>query len=169
MEDDINPMKHEIKIMREQLNMCIHKMDDMENRLRRKNIRVLGLPGKSEGNNPTEYTEDWLKGMFGKDCLSKFFSIERAHRVPLRTLAPGGQPRPLLIKLLNFKRTKLLFFKKAREMKEIQYNGAKISIYPDLSPKLKRQNAGCSIKRLNMQCFVQRACGEPIWGNIYIF
>lgn len=46
--------------MREQLNMCMHKMDDMENRIRRKNIRVLGFPERSEGNNPSEYMEACL-------------------------------------------------------------------------------------------------------------
>lgn len=79
----------------------------MENRLRRKHIRVLGLPEKSEGNHPTEFMEDWLKAVFGKDRLSKFFSIERAHRVPFRAPAAGGQPKPVLnlqIKSLFFKR-----------------------------------------------------------------
>lgn len=78
VEDDVNPMRQEVQLMREQLNMCMYKMDDMENRLRRKNVRVLGLPERSKGNNPIEYMEVWLKEMFGKDSLSNFFTIERA-------------------------------------------------------------------------------------------
>lgn len=90
VEDDVNPLKHKIKVMRKQLNMCIHKMDNIENRLHRKNTSVLGLPKNSEGNNPTEFMEDWLREMFGKDCLLKFFAIERAHRVPLRIPGPAS-------------------------------------------------------------------------------
>lgn len=72
VEDDLNPMKQEIKSIREQLNMYIYKMDDMENRLRRKNLRVVGLPKQCEGSNPTEYMEDWLKGIFGKESVNIF-------------------------------------------------------------------------------------------------
>lgn len=74
--------------MRGQLNMCIHKIDEMENRARRKNIRILGLSEKSEGNNPTEFMETWLKDMFGRDSFSIFFAIERAHRIPPRIYHP---------------------------------------------------------------------------------
>lgn len=84
VEDDVNLMRQEVKIMKEQLEMCMRKMDEFENRARRKNVRVLGLPERSEGNNPTEYMEGWFRDMFGKDCLSKFFAIERAHRVAYR-------------------------------------------------------------------------------------
>lgn len=84
--------------------------------------------------------EDWLKVMFGKDSLLKFFAIERAHRVPFRAPPPGSQPRPFLIKLLYYK-DEVIILQKAREIKNIQYNGTWISIYPDFSPELQKQRA----------------------------
>lgn len=57
VEDYVNPMRKEVILMRDQLDMCMHKMDEMENRLHRKNIRVLGFPERSEGNNPIEFME----------------------------------------------------------------------------------------------------------------
>lgn len=140
MEDDVNPMRQEVKITRDQLEMCIRKMDELENRSRRKNVRVLGLPERSEGNNPIEFMEGWFRDMFGKDSFSSFFAIERAHRVAFRVPSSGGQPRPLIVKFLFFK-DKVTILQKAREMKNIQYNGVSISLYPDFSPELQKQRA----------------------------
>lgn len=78
--------------------------------------------------------------MVGTDSLSRFFAIERAHRVALRAPSSGSQPRPLIIKFLYFK-DKVTILQKARDIKNIQYNGVRISLYPDFSPELQRQRA----------------------------
>lgn len=140
VEDDVNPLRQEVKKMKAQLDTCLQKIDEYEYRARRKNVRVLGLPEKSEGNNPVEFMEGWFRGMFGKDAFSKMFAIERAHRIAPRVPHPGGQPRPLIVKILFF-RDKVTILQKAREMKNILYNGARISLYPDFSPELQRQRA----------------------------
>lgn len=140
VEDDVNPLRQEVKRMKEQLNTCLQKMDNFENRARRKNVRVLGLPEKSEGNNPVEFMEGWFRDMFGKNAFSNMFAIERAHRVAPRVPHSGGQSRPLIVKLLFF-RDKVTILQRAREMKNIIYNGARISLYPDFSPELQRQRA----------------------------
>lgn len=140
VEDDVYPIKQEISVLKNHLNACMQKMDSMENRLRRKNLRVLGLPEGCKGNNPIKFMEDWLKEKFGKDSFSDSFSIERAHRVASRTPSPGGHPRPFIFKLLCF-RDKVTVLQKAKELKNIQHNGVRISIFPDFSPELQRQRA----------------------------
>lgn len=140
MEDDVYPLRQEVLLMKDQVNACMQKMDSMKNTLRRENLRVLGLPEGCEGNNPIKFMEDWLKEKFGKDSFSNFFSIERAHRIASRSPPLGGHPRPLIFKLLCF-RDKVTILQKAREMKNIQHNSVRISIYPDFSPELQRQRA----------------------------
>lgn len=70
VEDDVLQMRQEVKRMRNQLDKCMYKMDEIENRLRRKNVRVFGLPERSEGNNPIEFMEGWFRDMFGRYGLS---------------------------------------------------------------------------------------------------
>lgn len=82
MEDDLNPIKQELKIMREQMDIHASKMDDMENRLRRNNVRVLGLPERSKGSNPIAFLEKWIREIFGKNTFSTtFFFLMKEHRV----------------------------------------------------------------------------------------
>ena len=68
------------------------------------------------------------------------FAIERAHRVPFRAHLKDGHPRPLLLKFLNFT-DKAAALQKAREKGDIFYNGSRISLYPDFSPKLSKRRA----------------------------
>lgn len=74
----------------------------MENRLRRNNIRAVGVPERVEGKNPVAFIEAWLTDTFGCYTLSPMFAVERAHRVPVRPPPQGAPPR-LFFHLLNYK------------------------------------------------------------------
>ena len=125
--------------MREQIDQQASKLDDIENRLRRNNIRMVGLPKQCEGANPIRFLEEWLRETFGESAFSPLFGIERAHRVPFRALK-DGHPRPLLMKLLNYN-NKVTLLQKAREKGEFFYKGSRISLYPDFSPELSKRRA----------------------------
>lgn len=58
-------------------------MDEAENRNRRNNLRIVGLPEGVEGKNPTVFVEDLLKGLLPEAQFSPFFTVQRAHRTPL--------------------------------------------------------------------------------------
>ncbi|KAI4818627.1 hypothetical protein KUCAC02_003933 [Chaenocephalus aceratus] len=67
----------------------LDRLDDMENRSRRVNLRVINIPeGSEKGRDPTEFISDLLMGSLGTDVLSKPPELERAHR----TLAPRSGP-----------------------------------------------------------------------------
>lgn len=78
LEDDLHPLKSEVKNTRRQTGINASKMDEMENRLRRDNVRLMGLPEKSEGPKSIEFLERWFTELLGKETFSPFFSIERA-------------------------------------------------------------------------------------------
>lgn len=137
VEDDLNPFKWEIITVREQKINYDKKMDDMENRMQRKKVRIVGLPERSEGLDPVAFLEKWFKDLFGEDTFSTFFTLERAHRVPFRPPPPGCPPRSLLVKMLYYK-DRVTILNKAREMGNILYNGTSVSIYPDFSPDLQK-------------------------------
>lgn len=60
--------------------------------------------------------------------------------MPSRPPPPGGHPRSLLVRLLYFK-DRVTILQKAREMGNILYNGARLSIYSDFSPELEKRRA----------------------------
>lgn len=139
-EDDLNPLKQELKALKMQIDLHNAKFEEMENRSRRNNVRVVGLPERCEGSHPEEFFENWLRGIFGAETFSHLFSIERAHRVPTRTPSTGGYPRPIIIKLINY-RDKVTLMRRARELGDILYNGTKILFFPDYSPDLQKRRA----------------------------
>lgn len=73
VEDDLNPLKQEIRIISEKVNTYAFKIEDMKNRLCRNNVRIWGLPEFCEGSNPVGFMEKWLVGIFWKGILFPFF------------------------------------------------------------------------------------------------
>lgn len=138
VEDQIPHITKELKRGTQQIAFLLNKVDDLENRLRRNNIRLVGVPEKSEGKDPVAFFESWLLDTVGKDLLSAHFSIERAHRVPLRPPPPGAPPRPILIKMLHF-RDRDIALRRAREKGDMTTNGARVLLYPDFSGEIQRQ------------------------------
>ncbi|CAJ0940979.1 unnamed protein product [Ranitomeya imitator] len=113
------------------------KTDDLENRSRSNNLRIIGVPEKVEGNNPTEYIEAWLKNSVWGADLTNHFSVERAHRVPTRPLPPGSPPRALLAKILDYRDRETLL-RKARISDGLSIDRNRISIYPDYSASVQK-------------------------------
>lgn len=72
VEDDLNPHKREITV-KEQMSNYEIKMDNMKKRIRRKNVRIMGLPEHSEGPDPVIFLEKWLRDLFGKGHLLTLF------------------------------------------------------------------------------------------------
>lgn len=122
VEDNLYPLKQEIKGLQEQMATQAAKLDEMENRNRRNNVRVIGLPERSEGPNPIAFLEGWFREIFGAATFTSLFAIERAHRVHSRARQLGEYIRPLLLKLVNYN-DKVILLQKARGMGVIMYVG----------------------------------------------
>uniref|UniRef100_H2ZT81 L1 transposable element RRM domain-containing protein n=1 Tax=Latimeria chalumnae TaxID=7897 RepID=H2ZT81_LATCH len=117
------------------------RVQDLENRSRRNNIRVIGVPENVEGNGVSGPTM-LLKIL--QDCLplgeSDSIEVERAHRTRGLKPPPDQCPRPIIARLLHFQdRERILEL--AREAGEIYWwwwwGG--IMIFPDMSRELAAQ------------------------------
>ena len=95
VEDAIPPLQESSDRMQRQIHQLFSKQDDMENRLRRCNLHLIGLPEGAEGKDPTTYLEDLLTATYGREAFSSMFAVERAHRMPARP-PPQGAPPPHL-------------------------------------------------------------------------
>ncbi|CDQ75895.1 unnamed protein product [Oncorhynchus mykiss] len=90
------------------LCVCVCEMaehiDDLDNRGRRCNIRVVGLSENSEGSRSVKFFEEWIPGYLQMDTKARCVKLDRAHRSQTSILGPNQRPRPVAIKFHNFPR-----------------------------------------------------------------
>lgn len=77
------------------------KLDDLENRSRRYNIRITGIPEGEEGVKPTSFIESCLQEIFGASAFSRPVVVDRAHRLAIQRRREGA-PRPFIACLHHF-------------------------------------------------------------------
>lgn len=115
------------------------KTEDLENRGRRKNLRIFGLREGIEGRKPLiEYVTEMLPTWLGLP-QEKVFTLERVHR----TLATGrpGQNRAVLVRFLKFQEKEFVL-REAKRKHQILYEGQRITFAQDLSAETVRARKG---------------------------
>ncbi len=119
--------------LRNQLEQLTEKMTDMEDRSRRNNVRLVGLPEGAEGSNAAGFLRvnlsKWIPSLKGHDI-----EIDQAHRV-----YDGGRgsdrPRTLIFRVLRWHdRSEIL--KGARQAYPVKcaQNNVTLLFFPDFSP-----------------------------------
>lgn len=66
------------------------KLDDFEERSRRNNVQILGVPERAEGPSADLFVEDLILKQLQPRCLSNMCTVEKAHRVPCGEAASMG-------------------------------------------------------------------------------
>ena len=117
------------------------KNEDLENRSRRSNLHLIGLPEDTEGKDAEAFLERWLPDVLGAEIFPSQVRIERAHRVPsgpLKSSNPDALPRPLIMKFLNFK-DKVRVMKAVQEKGKILHENKQVRFFSDFSAEVQRQ------------------------------
>ncbi len=143
--------------LKDQLERLTEKMTDMEDRCRRNNVRLVGLPEGMEGPDAAGFLRDnlskWIPSLRGRDI-----EIDRAHR-----LYDGGRgynrPRTLIFCVLKWHdRSEIL--KGARQAYPVKcaQNNVTLLFFPDFSPAtaIRRKAFGPVLKMtaLGLQPFL---------------
>lgn len=117
------------------------KVDDLENRSRRNNVRIIGLPEKVEGKQPTAFVDTLLREVFGQETFPTPMIAERAHRIAITKTNPNdNRPRPFIMRIHHFQ-TKERILTLARETGSIYFRGTQIHFFPDFSAETSRKRA----------------------------
>jgi len=69
------------------------KAEDLENRSRRQNLRIVGLPDGIEGSLPSEFVSQLIQKIIGSEIFPKPPELDRAHRIPAPRPTQGQRPR----------------------------------------------------------------------------
>uniref|UniRef100_A0A3B4EYR5 L1 transposable element RRM domain-containing protein n=1 Tax=Pundamilia nyererei TaxID=303518 RepID=A0A3B4EYR5_9CICH len=137
VEDDVSFLVSKETSLHKKIQELQLKVDDLENRSRRSNLRLVGLPENTEQGELTIFLQTFLIDVFGRDALPSPPIIERAHRLQGRN-TPNGPPRVIIMKFLNYQ-DKMRVMRAARLKGKITYNGHHIMFFPDLSTEVQKQ------------------------------
>lgn len=132
-----------------QYKKLLAKIDDLENRGRRCNLRILGIPEGMEQGNPTRFIADLLFDVLGgPDGLEKAPLLDRAHRVVAPVPPKGKRPRAFIVRI-HYYQEKERIQQLARRKGKLEFRGEQIFIFPDYSIDLSRRRAAFNgIKKL---------------------
>lgn len=121
------------------------KTEDLENRGRRKNIRLFGLKEGAEGKRPLlDFITDMLPQWLGIES-DRVFILERAHRT-LASAIPN-QNRAVLLRFLNYQDKE--FVLRSTRQRDITHNGSKLAFVQDFSAEtIRRRREFNAVKKL---------------------
>lgn len=140
-EDATTQLTSKVTLLETKVRGLTEKNEDLENRSRRSNLRLIGLPEKMEGKDAEAFLEKWLPDVLGDETFPSPVKIERAHRIPsgpVRSTNPAAPPRPLIMKFLNFK-DKVRVMKAAQEKGRILHENKQVKFFSDFSAEVQRQ------------------------------
>lgn len=103
-----------ITALEKQVRDLLEHVDDLDNRGRRCNVRIVGLPEGTEGSNPVKFLETWIPQHLRMTVKGDRVKIDRAHRskaqansgsknkTDKQTPNQRERPRPLILKFHNW-------------------------------------------------------------------
>lgn len=106
--------------------------DDLENRGRRNNIRIVGLTEGVEGDNPTQFFESWLPKILNIQTKTGRIKLERAHR----SLAARSTLKPVLVRfhnILDKQRVMNVSRETGKQDLAVRQGNAKVMVFHDSS------------------------------------
>ncbi|XP_072362954.1 uncharacterized protein [Scyliorhinus torazame] len=116
------------------------KMEDLEKRSRRQNVRIVGLPEGVEGPKPTEYFAAMLAKLLGEGEDPSRYELDWAHRSWRPVPKTSEPPRVVTLCFRRYSvKEKVLCWAKHRRV--VQWAGAGIRVYQDFTVELARRRA----------------------------
>lgn len=142
LEDATNPALDKFQSLEKRVKELAECVDDLENRGRRKNIRIIGLPEDAEGSNPISFFESWLPELLNIKTKAGRVKVERAHRTVAQAPSSGQRARPALVRLHNYQdkqRTMNAAWAMSRNNQPLKHGNATVMIFQDYSTAVVRK------------------------------
>lgn len=133
--DEITSLQATVAELKTELANLKEKNDDLEGRMRRCNVRIVGIPEET-GSSSTVAVSKLLKEVLN---LEKDILIDRSHR-GLMPKKPNGKPRVIVAKL-HYYQDCVKVLRRAREQGPLRYKGEPIAIFPDYTASVARARA----------------------------
>lgn len=142
--DGISTLEHEVATLKSKLETTTQvnerlqlAVEDLVSRSKRQNLRVIGIPEGTEGDDTRLFMTTLFQKVVGDPQLDTL-ELDRAHR------SPGSKPpqgsRPIIVRFHKYiqKECVLLWAKKSRD---VSYRGHPIRIFEDFSATIAKKRA----------------------------
>ena len=123
------------------------RVEDLENRSRRSNLRILNIPeGSEDGKDPVKFMEELLMESMGSGVFTAPPELERAHRSLNRKPKPEDPARAFVVCFRKYPQKEAALHWARNHV--VKFQDASLRIYPDLSPSLaKKRKAFSKVKK----------------------
>lgn len=115
------------------------KLDDLENRSRRNNMRIIGLPESVTNNQLANICAKVIPEQLG---LRIPCAVERAHRIG-QYMESRTKPRHVIVKYLNYA-DKTAIMQAFRRTRSLSLDGSKLLLFADYSIEVMKQRKAFS-------------------------
>uniref|UniRef100_A0A5F8HLE2 L1 transposable element RRM domain-containing protein n=1 Tax=Monodelphis domestica TaxID=13616 RepID=A0A5F8HLE2_MONDO len=168
-QQDTIKQNEENEKIEENMKHLIHKTDDLENRSRRDNLRIIGLP---EDHDKRKSLDIILQGIIQENCPDILeqegkVETERIHRSPPVFNPQLTTPRNVIVKLINYQTKEKIL--QAAKKKSFRYQGTTVRITQDLAAStLKKRKAWNRIFRKVRELVLQPRIKYPSKLTIFL-
>lgn len=131
LENRVTQLERAQQKQQEQLAEVQLHAEDLENRSRRQNLRFRGIPEATGQENLTETVRAIMHTLLDED-LPASLEFDRVHRALGPRLADVDRPRDVLCCLHRYSHKEQIM-SAARLKGTVDFDGAQISVYPDIS------------------------------------
>lgn len=131
-EADLSTSHRAVENHESQIRLLQEKIDDLENRSRRCNLRFIGIPETIKGEDLSAFITNDLTAALGLSFPQDPPLIERAHRLGGTVFKDGGRPRPTIAKFFHYS-TKEKILQSYRNQRTLLVRSHKILVFQDFS------------------------------------
>lgn len=128
-------LRHLLKREAALTNMC----DDLQNRMRRNNLRIYQVPEDSEENDTAGFVKNLIETALQLPPEVNI-KIERAHRSLGLKPARSAPPRSIIVRFLDYT-VKEAVLRQAWAQRQVKFQGAVVYFDQDYSPEVQRKRA----------------------------
>lgn len=143
-EDVITDLEAKVTKTQRDMLALARTVESIESRQRRLNLRLVGLPEKTEknGRDLARFLAELLPNILGADNFPNPLAIDEAFRLPLSKKLPKRRPPPPRTILIKFRwlSDKEQVMAAAREKKSLQLDDDNpLMFFPDLTPEIQEK------------------------------
>ncbi|XP_024858516.1 uncharacterized protein LOC112449922, partial [Kryptolebias marmoratus] len=126
------------------------KVNDLEGRSRRQNIRIVGIKEGEEDGHPTEFVSKLISELLGHDNFPKPVKVDRAHRGLRPKPLPNDRLRIIIARVHN-DRDVMNILRLSCQQAPLLYQGQRVSIFPDYTTEVSAQQLAFNSMRKKLQ------------------
>lgn len=145
--DRIVALEQEVLKLNSANKQLTDKVEDLESRSRRCNLRVIGIPERAEGSDPATFMSKFFQDVLGSEIFPNPPLLDRAHRIgPAPSSDRENQrPRVMIVRFHYFSDKE----KAARRgnWNQLFHQSRKVFIFPDFNSSVAKRRAAFTAVR----------------------